>query len=159
MWGHEDARAGKLRASLEHYLLRKCTIEKAIRKTSNVPGLDVLAVNPSRQELNPFLQSDRLQDLIKHVRAHYDIVILDTPPVLVVEDANWLSLLVDGTILVVSWGRTREDALWEAASRLRLNHAPLMGTVINLVEPRIQAKHSYGGTLKYRQHARSYIAD
>jgi Mrp family chromosome partitioning ATPase len=59
----------------------------------------------------------------------------------------------------VRWGKTREDALWEAASRLRLNHAPLMGTVINLVEPRIQAKHGYGGALKYRQQARSYIAD
>jgi hypothetical protein len=47
----------------------------------------------------------------------------------------------------------------EAASRLRLNHAPLTGTFSNLVEPRFQAKHGYGEALKYRQQTRSYIAD
>ena len=145
--------------TLESYLSRHCNLDQVIQTTPDVLGLDVIAGTSPSGKSGVFLQSDRLRELIKEVRLLYDFVILDTPPVLVVDDANWLSSLVDGAVLVVRWGRTREDELWEAASRLRLNHAPLIGTVINMVEPKIQTSHGYGGTFKYRQHARHYVTD
>ncbi|ASY60074.1 hypothetical protein SS05631_b59820 (plasmid) [Sinorhizobium sp. CCBAU 05631] len=70
---------------------------------------------------------------------------LHAPPVLSSGDATWLAPFVDGVILMVSWGETTEDQLLVAVSQLRMNHAPLIGTAINQVNPDIHRRHRYGG--------------
>ena len=65
----------------------------------------------------------------------YDFIVIYAPPVLASGDANWMSPFVDGVILSVSWGKTTEEQLLDAASQLRMNRAPLIGTVIDEVNP------------------------
>ncbi len=61
-----------------------------------------------------------------------------------VEYANWLASLVDAAILVLTWSSTKESEVWDAASSLRLHQAPLIGTVINEVNPRLQSRFGLG---------------
>jgi uncharacterized protein involved in exopolysaccharide biosynthesis/Mrp family chromosome partitioning ATPase len=95
--------------------------------------------------------------LVSLRRIGYDLIVLHTPPVLVVNDAAWLSSLVDGVVLTVSWGRTTEAQLIDAATELRLNGAPLIGTVIDDVDPHIQARDGYGGRLTYYKYMRNRV--
>jgi hypothetical protein len=46
---------------------------------------------------------------------------------------------------MVSWGETTEDQLLAGVSQLRMNHAPLIGTAINQVNPDVHKRHRYGG--------------
>ena len=134
-------------------------VEEIVRKARDVNGLDVIAASSPPHNPSRLLNSDRLQHLIEELRTNYEIVIVDTPPVLVVDDANWLSSSVDAVILILKWGTTREGALWDAVTKLRLNQAPIVGTVINQVEPRVQAAHGYGSALNYWQQGKGYIVD
>lgn len=141
---------------LEKYFKGECTLSEAVQ---NVRDIDVLAPSFALAEPSALLNSDQLVSLIDKLRAEYDVVVIDTPPVLIVETANWLSPLVDGIIMVIGWGKTREDTLWDSVSSIRMNHGPLIGTVINMVDPKVQAKHGYGGPVKYYREARSYNLD
>ena len=155
----EMSRALDLRGrnfGLEKFFGGECTLAEAIHR---VGSIDVLAPSQGTSEPSALLNSTQLVSLLDQLRSAYEVVVIDTPPVLIVETANWLSPLVDNIIVVVGWAKTKEDALWEAVSNLRMNHGPLTGTVINGVDSKIQAKHGYGGTPRYYREARSYNMD
>ncbi|HEX4956202.1 MAG TPA: polysaccharide biosynthesis tyrosine autokinase [Thermoanaerobaculia bacterium] len=96
-----------------------------------VPNLYLLpsgTIPPNPAEL---LASDRMRDFIQHVRSHFDIVLIDSPPTLAVTDAVLIGSLADGVLLCLRAGRVnREDA---RACRDRLVRAELkiLGTVLN----------------------------
>ena len=143
--------------TLENLLLNECRVDEAAWQSPKSPNLHVIGANRRPKQPSLLLNSARLRDVIATLKSEYEVVIVDTPPILIVDDANWLTPLVDGVIVVVHWGKTNEDALIEAAERLRMNHAPLLGTVINKVDPNLHARHGHGGTLKYVMNARGYF--
>ena len=88
--------------------------------------------------------SEQLVSLVDQARAgnrsafaqladRYDYVIVDTPPLLPVVDANVVAQYLDGTLLVLRAGRSRRPDLIEAADRLRLGNVELLGSVLNCV--------------------------
>lgn len=94
-------------------------------------GPDVLpagTVPPNPAEL---LGSERMSDLVAALRAAYDKVLLDAPPVLPVTDAVVCAAVADGVLLVVRWGRTRRDEVSEAVGMLEQVHAAVLGGVLN----------------------------
>ena len=70
---------------------------------------------PNAAEL---LQTKAMAQLLDRVRAEYDIVIIDSPPLLPVTDAALLAARADGTLIVVRHGKTRRDQLAAAVERL-----------------------------------------
>jgi capsular exopolysaccharide synthesis family protein len=144
---------------LADYLRGKCSIEDITLTDVEIEGLDIIPVRPRTNRPSVLLDSVRARQLIDSLRAHYDLIILDTPPVLAVSDTAWLSQFVDAAVLVLRWGTSTEDALQEALARLHMSRAPLLGTVINMVDPRVQARHDYGGPLKYAEQAKSYYVN
>ena len=144
--------------SLERFLSGEAELPDAIYNCVKIPGLDVLALE---RPLDGFarLSSNKLQMIVEYLRANYDVVIFDTPPVLVVDDASWLSPFVDAVLLVVRWGKTTEDALADASTHLRMSNAPVLGTIINHVDPQIQARHGYGGPPQYYRQASKYVVN
>ena len=60
----------------------------------------------------------------------YDIIILDSPPVLAVVDSRVLSLMADATVLVVRWRRTPRVLVLQALKQLRVYGAKVAGIVI-----------------------------
>jgi Mrp family chromosome partitioning ATPase len=72
-----------------------------------------------------------MRDLVEALRQEVDIVLLDSPPALVVTDATLLAGLADGTILVAEAGRTRSGALRQAVEGLSRATDRLLGVVLN----------------------------
>jgi Mrp family chromosome partitioning ATPase len=93
------------------------------------------------------LASDRMAALLAAVRKKYDLVLLDTPPVLPVADALVLAPQVDATLVVVRWEKTARAATQDAVRLLHESRARIMGTVMTRVDSRTAAKS--GGRISY----------
>jgi Mrp family chromosome partitioning ATPase len=93
------------------------------------------------------LASRRMNALLRDVRSRYDLVIMDTPPVLPVADALVLGRQADATIAVVQWEKTPRDAVTNTIRLLRGSGSPIMGVVMTRVDLR-KASLS-GGRMAY----------
>lgn len=144
-------------ASLEHYLGGTCALADVLQGVRDVPHLDVATSAAHGADASAVPDASRLAEFLAALRSDYDMVVIDAPPLLVVEDAASLANLVDAVVLVVGWGRITEDALGEAGDRLRLAEAPLIGVVLNRVDPSVQGDSAYRASRTYRRHFRRYF--
>ena len=72
-----------------------------------------------------------LTGTLDELRAEYDVIIVDAPPVLPVADALAIAPACDGAILVVRYGKTRRDQLSQTTAALRKAEVDVLGTVLN----------------------------
>jgi len=117
------------------------------------PGLDHIKIIPAGySSLNPadILQSKEFEALIKRVRGEFDIVLMDTPPVLPVADVSILAPKVDGIILCYEIGRTSRTALVRAKVQLESVGAKVLGVVLNHTKPQSEALEAYPYYYKYK---------
>jgi tyrosine-protein kinase Etk/Wzc len=101
------------------------------------PGMDNLHIMPAgTNPLNPaeLLSSDATAEMIKAVRAEYDIILVDTPPVIPVTDSAIMAEHADGVVLVYEVGKVGRDVLKRAASHLDSVKANVWGIVMNDVK-------------------------
>ncbi len=92
--------------------------------------LDVITAAGARENVQTIVSSDALRALVTEAREHYDIIILDSPPVLAVVDSRVLSLMADATVMVVRWRRTPRVLVLQALKQLRVYGAKVAGIVI-----------------------------
>lgn len=97
-------------------------------------------VPPNPSEL---LSSANMSSLITQLSASYDMVLLDSPPLLPVSDALGLSNFADGTLLVVGVDRIRRPQLREALESLSTVDANLLGLVLNKIARRDSKAYVY----------------
>lgn len=107
------------------------SIDQAIQDFKSLPGLELLPAG--RRIGNPaaLLGGDFFRELLDSLRARYDLVIVDTPPVLAVTDASLVAARTEGTIMVVRSEVTHREELEQATDQLRRVGAQLLGLVLN----------------------------
>ena len=115
-----------------------------IRQTE-VPGLFVLPSGPAVAGPTNLLYSKRLGDYLKRFRDDFDMIFVDTPPMLQIPDARVIGKLASGVVLVVRANVTTRDAAMAARARLREDGIHVIGTVMNDWNP----KNSSGGYYGY----------
>ena len=111
----------------------------------NVYLLPAGVVPPNPAEL---LSSVRLKRLIEEASALFDIVIVDSPPVLDFADAPSLSSVCDATILVLQAGKVRRPAAMRTVNRLLEAQANLIGAILTKFDTR-RSDYSYGYSYSY----------
>ena len=119
------------RKGLSHALtgepLEHCIQDSGIGKLRVVTA-GMIPPNPAE-----LLGSGRMGEVVEAARKEADLVLIDSPPVLVVTDAVILSALTESVLLVVRQGETRKDALIDAVQKLRGAGANMIGVVMNNV--------------------------
>ncbi len=105
---------------------------------SHPEGVDILPSGFLPDVPLRILESGKIRELIQTLVNRYDLVIMDSPPILVVSDAVMLSGLVDGVILVVRSGKTHRESLYDARRLLQQQQAPVLGVVLNDLSKREQ---------------------
>jgi polysaccharide biosynthesis transport protein len=85
---------------------------------------------PAEDDLQLLIHSGGFTTLIEEARQAYDIVIIDTPPVMTSADAALIGRFADTRLLLVRWGRTSWDEMTAAVGFLRLCRVGLDGIVI-----------------------------
>jgi len=123
------------------------TIEQAVRP-GGVDGLDIMACGPEVPNPSELLNSDVFNEMLKKLTERYDRVIIDSPPVGPVADAQILAAFCDVTVLVLRAEKSTRRQAQHARDGLLSVGAQLLGAVVNDV----QQKHgqygyysSYGG--------------
>lgn len=129
-------------------------LQNVVKDIADVPNLSVLTcgvIPPNPAEL---LGSTFMRNLLDHARQTYDIILIDTPPIIAVTDPSVLARIVDGVVMVVRIGSTQRGAAVMASEQLRRVEAPIIGVVLN----GISASNFYG-SYYYQQYYYYYTSD
>lgn len=117
---------------LTSVLTEQCGLAEALQETA-VPGLSVLTSGPIPPDPGRLLESHRFRDLVGQLRDEWDLVLIDTPPSLVVSDAFAVSALADGMALVVGSQVTGRQLLEDLRRRMDAAGVSPLGFVMNRI--------------------------
>jgi len=109
---------------------------------------------------NEVLRSSILKRLIEQLRASYDYIIIDLPPLVPVIDTRATAHFIDSYVCVVEWGRTKIEAVECGLAEAREVYERLLGVILNRADPNILRRYeTYPSNAYYRNndHARGYI--
>jgi succinoglycan biosynthesis transport protein ExoP len=115
----------------------KITLDSVVRPSA-VPGLYLLPGGSEPANISRLLHSTFLDSLVEQARSEYDFVLIDSPPMMGMADARLLSRNADGVILISRAGETSPEQLTEARERLADDGTPVIGTILNGCDLRIE---------------------
>jgi len=120
----------------------KLDIEEALSPTG-VDGLRVLTSGPLPPNPSELLGSQRMESIIERLKDNADVILFDSPPVLVAADASVLAAKVAGVLLVVDSGRVRSDICRKGKEALVQVGANILGVVLNKAAARSGVYYYY----------------
>ncbi len=123
-----------------------------VAKPTSIENLDVVTCGVIPPNPATLLGSAAMGERIEELAQHYDIVIIDTPPVIVVTDAVLVARKTDGVLLVVRCNSTPREAARHTAETLRTANIPLIGAVLNDMD----VTRRYGGYHYYNYYYHYY---
>lgn len=146
----EEARFGR-EPGLVNVLIGALPLEEACRP-SGIASLDILTCGPIPPNPSELLGSERTRRLFEQLRQRYDLILVDTPPVIAVTDALVLAPLVQLYVLVARANETRIEALLKAQELLERVAARIVGVVLN----EFDVATTYGSYYRYYRYYKYY---
>jgi polysaccharide biosynthesis transport protein len=149
-----DLRKGSATAALglqEHPGLAEILIRQSDLESATIvhagSGLSCLPVGKEASLASAVQSIGRLPDLIDLLKLHYDLIVIDTSPVLAVSDALLLAAHVDETVLAIRWGTTSRKVVELALNRLIDSGAKVAGAAVTMVDVRRNARYGFGDSV------------
>jgi len=127
------------------YLSNQSTLKDIVHKT-DINNLYVSTAGVSPPNPSELLESDKLVEFINDIKNDYDIILIDTPPLIAVPDAYILMKYVNQFVLVVRAGITQKGAFERVYSELLHGQFSISGVVMNAMT---DEHHSYGAGYYY----------
>jgi succinoglycan biosynthesis transport protein ExoP len=121
---------------------RPAEIDRLIQRT-NVPGLSVLTAGSTSVPLPTLLHSDRLNKVLARLRTQYDLILIDSAPLLIVPESRILARSADGLVLVLRAGVTTPEMALAARRRALEDRTPVIGTILNDWKPNTTHYYPY----------------
>lgn len=100
----------------------------------NIPNFTVIPSGKVPKNPAELLSSKKMSSFLASVRARFDYIFIDSPPVMPLTDPCILGGMVDGVIMVVQAGRIQRDMVKTVENRLQQAHAKLLGFILTNVE-------------------------
>lgn len=136
---------------LSTYLSGRGSLKELIQPLP-IKNLSLLPCGPIPPNPAELISSERMRMMILKLAAHYDHIIIDSPPVINVTDPVILSTMVDGVILVVQSGKSTRELLRRAKQELAGVGAKIFGVVLNNVDFKREGYDDY----EYQRYYSSY---
>jgi capsular exopolysaccharide synthesis family protein len=133
------------RKGLSDVVTGKLHIEDVVKPYDQVENLFIITCGTIPPNPSELLGSERMSQTLKDLEERFDLVIIDTPP-MIVSDAQILSGKVDGVIFVVIPGQTRAIAALRPIEELRRIGSPVLGVVANKIP---KSRNDYYGGYNY----------
>lgn len=130
------------KVGLSSVLFNMNELSDAIVHTT-IPNLDLLTCGPIPPNPAELLDMKRMDWLLNEVRLKYDYIIIDTPPILAVTDAQILAQKCDGVVLVVSSRQTTKENAIKAKDLLLQTGGTLLGVVLNRKKVKLSEYNYY----------------
>ena len=126
---------------LVEYLLGECTLEQTIYREEDT-NLDLLALTINGRQLHDVFGSRKFDALLDELKQSYDLILIDTAPLLLMAEAGVIASKTDKTILVVRWMRSRRSAVRRSLDMLKGMRAEVLGVALNMVDLTRRRHHS-----------------
>ncbi|TDM14914.1 CpsD/CapB family tyrosine-protein kinase [Macrococcus bovicus] len=115
----------------------------SVIKVTEIENLSLITSGPVPPNPAELLGSKVKQNLLETLEQTFDIIIIDTAPVLAVTDSKIISNLVDGTLLVINATRNHRDKVISAKTELDKNRANILGVVLNKLDKEEEGSNYY----------------
>lgn len=122
----------------------------------HLPNLDIISAGRADRAPIRLLTQARFNDFLAQAEAEYDLVILDSPPMLVSSDAGLLACNVESTLLLVRWGHTPASAIKAALRQLSEIRARGLQVVVSQVDLARHAQYGDATSQAMLRHGRKY---
>ncbi|MGB7547708.1 MAG: polysaccharide biosynthesis tyrosine autokinase [Terracidiphilus sp.] len=134
---------------LSSVLSGKTTYREAITEWPELTNLHIMTSGPVPPLPSELLGSKQMEDLLETLRAEYDFILVDTPPVLAVTDASILGRLTDAVVLIIRYGTAQRHVVQRSIDLLDRSGAHLLGVAINAVDFKAPEYSEYYGRKYY----------
>lgn len=131
-------------AGVSNYLTGEKEIKEIIREIPNQKNLFFLSSGSIQESPSELLENGKIQHLIAYLEENYDVVILDTAPVVMVTDAYLLSSLCDATLYVVRHKYTPKMLVKRIDEVNKINTLKNAAIIFNGIKTRGFVKNNYG---------------
>lgn len=132
------------RHSLISVLRKRVSLADAVVHDTGI-GADILMAERSSVNAADLFSSGQFAALVDEARQHYDVILIDTPPVLVVPDARVIGKSADAVLFVVRWNSTSRAQVEEGLSMLSAANIDPAGLILNRVNTGELHRYGYGG--------------
>ncbi|WP_299315330.1 polysaccharide biosynthesis tyrosine autokinase [uncultured Halomonas sp.] len=147
--GHiHHAFGGRSQNGLSELLAGKIELDEAVRQ-GKVEGLDYLARGEAPPNPSELLMNARFSAFLEQVSERYDLVVIDTPPVLAVTDAAIVGRQCGTTLMVARFQVNPVKELQAAARRLETGGVVVKGAILNAMERKAATYYGYGYYYNY----------
>ncbi len=144
---------------LGDYLAGRARIEEVVR-VDPVSGAHYITAGDPMPSASELLDSEGLRLLVTGMREIYDLVVIDSPPVLAVSDTVVVQRLVDETVFLVRWKKTPRDIVFAALRQIAESGGTIAGLALTQVDVRKHSIYEFGKHAdKYYSAYRSYHSD
>jgi exopolysaccharide transport family protein len=140
---------------LVDWLLNRCSFEEIVHRHAS-GGVDIIPSGELPTIPPNLLSSERFKQLLRGLVEQYDLVILDSAPVLALPDTRVLSVLADKTIFVVRWAATSYRVASTALRQLQDGGAYVAGAVLTAVDVKAHAKDGFADSVLYAGRLKEY---
>ena len=144
------------RGDLIDYMKGQKELDEILHEVDEVDNLHVIRTRRLAGSPTDVLASQKMAALMADLRARYQYVILDSPPLLGMSDALFAAHLADATVFVVRWSKTGEEVAQRALGILRDSGTRIAGVVLTQVNVRRQRKYSPAEVAQYYGRYRKY---
>jgi succinoglycan biosynthesis transport protein ExoP len=133
--------------------LENVSVSHLVRETE-VSGLYLLPGGSCGVTPSNLFYSPRMATLLKRLRAEFDMILMDAPPMIHLADARVLGHLSDGVVLVIRAGQTTTESALSACQRFAEDGTRVLGTILNSWDPKTTGGYGYGGYADYHATAK-----
>lgn len=128
---------------LTNYLVKQADNVMDVVHSTEIANLSIIPSGPTPPNPAELIGSPLMGEMLTELKAHFDLIIVDAPPILPVTDGQILSNLVDGVVLVVRQNHTTKAAVKDMKTALENASANILGVVLNDV--RVKGADGYYG--------------
>ena len=132
------------------YLSGNSDLTSQIRQTG-IPNLYIIPAGPQPPNAAELIGSERMDRLFRLLEDEFQYIVIDSPPVLSVTDAQILAKQVDGVVLVIYGGKTPRDAARKAIQQLSAVGGKVLGGMVNKIDVH-KSEYSYYYRYYYDDH-------
>ncbi len=123
-------------------LMKQATIEEVIYQDQRTQ-IEVLRAEASDHSAADTVSSEAFRNMLTELRAIYDFIIIDTPPLILVPDARVYGQMADFIIMSVGWNKTPQYVVLEGLRQLRSIGLDASGLVLSQYDPKAMSRYGY----------------
>lgn len=134
----------KSEGGLSELLVGRQTLKEVIRLVDGIETLHYMSRGSAPPNPSELLSTSKFKNLLEIASRDYDLVIIDSPPILAVTDAAIIGRLVDTTLMVARFQLSPPKEIELAAHRLETGGVKVKGVILNALERTAAAAYGYG---------------